>query len=448
MTNKQRAAMHEAENAGSLHQPSSADIEGTLSRLGLLHKAQNDAEQHLEYISSFLPAAAAGPEGLVSNVVKRGVLPGVASDALGTVGDAVDPSLGVVGRVAGALVSPGAPKAPLPRTEDLRAAADQGYTAARQMQVAVDPAHTSGWAGGTAVQLTRDGMTDKLAPQTHAVLQELRATPQNGAVSLDNLETVRRTLGKIAGTYSNPTDAEAATRALNGLDDMVSGLQPHNVLSGNAQDAAKAWATARANYAAMKRAEAVSNLAYNAQLNTDAAVRQDIGNATRQQFKKLLTSDKTGRGFNDAELAQAERIVRGTPSGNTLRTISNALGGGGGLAQGLAMAAGGYAGSQGGGAEGAVGGALVPLVLGALARRGANTSVLRQVGKLDEMVRARSPLAQEMANQLATSRPQQRLLTSADRILKIARAAALANRYTLGQAYSPSPVMAGGDAVK
>jgi hypothetical protein len=97
---------------------------------------------------------------------------------------------------------------------------------------------------------------------------------------------------------------------------------------------------------------------------------------------------------NGDELNQVNNIVRGTVTGNLLRKVSNVLGAGGGrLGQSLAMAAGGYAGSQADGPEGAAAGAVLPLLAGAAARRFANGVTARQVSKLDQMVRSRSPLA-------------------------------------------------------
>jgi hypothetical protein len=397
LTAEQKATLAElrSNNPGLLPKLPTTDqvISAETALTGGLHDPQNSAERHAEYVSSFLPQALLGPEALLKNVVKRGVVPGVASDALGTAGDAVNPTLGTVGRVAGALVSPGVKRPELPSTEELRNAADAGFDAARSMPVYVKPEHVGRWADTAVNNLTKDGLNAQLAPDTHSVLSGLQNPSLGRTVSMDNLDTVRKTLGTIAGNYSKPVEQTAASRAIQGLDDLVSNLQPHNVVSGDAVGAASAWATARANYAALQRAKVVSALTRNAQLNTDAALRHDIGNATRQQFKKLLTSDKAARGFNDNELAQVEKVVQGTTAGNALRTIGNVLGGAGGLSQAAVIGLGGYAGSQGGGTEGAIGGAVVPLILGALARRGANASVLRQVDKLDEMVRARSPLA-------------------------------------------------------
>jgi hypothetical protein len=136
-----------------------------------------------------------------------------------------------------------------------------------------------------------------------------------------------------------------------------------------------------------------------AQLNADAANSgQNLGNNIRGQFKKLLTSDTAGRGFNADELDQVRNIVQGTVAGNLLRRVSNGLGAGGGLGQGLAMAAGGYVGSQADGAEGATAGAVLPLLAGVAARRFANNVTMRQVNTLDQMVRSRSPLASSVTN--------------------------------------------------
>lgn len=375
--------------------PPSTDQVDSLVGASKLPAPQTTAGQRTENIASFVPAALGGEGGVVKSALLRGVLPGAASELAGEATQGTP--LELPARIAAAMLMPSVAKssASIPTAEELRSAADAGYSAARSMPVDLKPSSVTNWADRTAVDLAQNGFNAKLAPNTHDVLSEIQNVPSGAAsIGLDNVDTMRRTLGNIAGNYNNPTDQAAASRAIKSLDDYVTGLQPTDVISGDAATAAKTWSDARANYAAAKRAEIVSNALSAADDAAGATGTSNTGNAIRQQFKKLLASSAAGQGFNPDELAQVSNIVRGSVTGNLLRSAAKGLGGYGGVMQGLAAGAGGYLGSETDEPGGAAAGAVLPLILGVLARRGANASVTRNVAALDAMTRARSPLAQ------------------------------------------------------
>lgn len=391
-------------NALGIKAPTTSDVISAETNLtGGLHKAANPIEQGVENVASFVPASLAGEGNLATRVLMQGVAPGAASEVAGDLTKGTTAELPA--RVLATLLVPSSlkSKALAPSTEEIRNAANAGYDAARSMPVYIKPSSAATWADTTAVDLAKSGFNDKLAPKTHSVLQEFQGAPLGASVSMENLDTARQTLGRIASNYTEPVERAAATRAIQGLDDFAANLKQSDVLSGDANAAANTWATARANYAALKRAGAIADARNAASLSADAANSgQNIGNATRQEFKKFVLSDEA-RGLTEAERAQAEKVIRGTWVANLLRRVSNVFGGGGGVPQGIAMAAGGYAGSQTGEPGGTLEGAMLPLIAGAMARRWSNASVLRQAAKLDAMVRARSPLgqAQELTAQLA-----------------------------------------------
>ena len=61
--------------------------------------------------------------------------------------------------------------------------------------------------------LNRSRLNDRLAPQTHSILDTL-PDPVNGpAHTLEDFQTVRTLLGKQAGNFANPTEQAAASNA-------------------------------------------------------------------------------------------------------------------------------------------------------------------------------------------------------------------------------------------
>lgn len=277
------------------------------------------------------------------------------------------------------------PKAAPPTREALATASDAGYTKARGLGVEVAPQAVSDLGTSIGVRLGEDGINGKLAPKTFSILDDLAKPPPDSVATLANIETIRRSFGHAARDFSNPTEQMAAKRAIGHLDDYLAAIPDTDVIRGSASEASSLLREARGNYAAAKRSEQITDAVDIADLNAAAANSgQNIGNATRQRIKSILASDKNSAGFTAEELAQMERIVRGTRLGNTARVAGNVLGGGGGLGS-VASAA------VGAGALGPVG-AAAPAV-GYLLKKLSNASVEKQTKILDAMIRSRSPLA-------------------------------------------------------
>lgn len=288
-----------------------------------------------------------------------------------------------------------------PTAEQLSAAGAAGFDKARGMGVEIRPPAVAESAGALRSTLEKDGINAELAPKTFSILSRLEDPPQGAvAATIGDFETVRRTLGNAAKDFANPTEQLAAKRSQQHFNDYLSSVPERDVLAGDAAAASQTIREAIANYAAGKRSEKVADAVEAADLSAAAANSgKNIGNAERQKFKSIALSDKQSAGFSPEEMAQIERIVRGTRTGNTLRHVGNFLGGGGGLGQ---VASTGFGAAVGGGVGGPVGaavGAVASPAIGNIARILSNASTKRQVGILDEMVRSRSPLAQQLGGE-------------------------------------------------
>lgn len=281
-----------------------------------------------------------------------------------------------------------------PTREALLQAANKGYDSARNLGVDISSDAVSGLSQRIQQSLFDQGVSDKLAPKTFSVLSEAAAPPSGSVASISNLDTIRRSLGHAARDFSNPTEQLAAKTAQGHLDDYLAALPVEDVIRGPAPEASKILSEARGNYAAAKRSERVTDAIDAADLQAAAANSgQNIGNATRQRLKSILTSDKQSAGYTGEELAQMEQVVRGTGLGNSTRMAGNILGGGGGLGAVASAAVGGAA--TGGW------GAVAPLV-GFGLKKISDASVNRGVSTLDEMVRLRSPLAEALLKNTQT----------------------------------------------
>jgi hypothetical protein len=181
----------------------------------------------------------------------------------------------------------------------------------------------------------------RLAPQTHAIVDELRKPINGEHHTVEDLETTRRLLGEVAGKFSDPTEQGAASQAIKTIDRYMANIPEGDVLVGNAALANQALTTARANYALGNAAKRVQDRVDIAEKQAAGANSgQNLDNKIRQKLGPILTNKKDRRGLNEEDLAAIDESVYGSRLGNTLRTIGNMAGGGGGIATPIAATVG------------------------------------------------------------------------------------------------------------
>lgn len=335
-----------------------------------------------------IPVGSAGPiktgatiGGIAGAGASEGDLSQRAGDAaVGTVGGAVlGGALAGAGRVFGGKAPSAAPS-----IDELKNAARAGYNSAEVAGLEVKPQSFANLASGAKVRLNEAGLDENLAPKTFAILSNVEKVPDGAIVTGKNLETLRKTLGKAAGS-TDPQERLAASKALQELNSYAENIAASDVVRGDAAAAAKTIKEANANYSAAKHSENIDNKTIQAELRAAAANSgQNVANTVRQRMADILLKPKERRGFTDTELGMMEQIVRGTRGQNIVRGAGNLLGGGGGLGAMTSAAVGGYA--TGGP------GAVAPLV-GFLLKSVSNKMTISQAEKLSEAIRSRAPLA-------------------------------------------------------
>lgn len=353
-----------------------------------LPQPQTTAGQYARTAAEFVPGMMAAPGNLLKNAV-IGTGAGLASEAAGqaTAGSAIEPyaraGAGLVGGVVGAKgLAPSAPKLAPQQIIDAGSAA---YQSPEVTAVQIKPSAAQRISDNIIGDLNRSRLNDRLAPQTHAILEDL-PDPVNGPNhSLEDFQTVRTLLGKQAGNFANTTEQAAASKAIGLLDKHVSFMPQSDLVAGNIADANATLTAGRADYAAGKAAERVQGKLDNAELQAASAHSGgNIDNATRQKLRTLLTSQTGQRGLTPEELDSIDQVVRGSPTGNALRVAGKFLGGGGGLGS-LASAATGYA------AAGPLGAAL-PIV-GYGVKKAGDAMTTRAANSAVQQILSRAPSA-------------------------------------------------------
>ena len=262
---------------------------------------------------------------------------------------------------------------------------------------------------GTVVNGRRaPNIGDELASSTHNILRKLQEPPsvEDGAeVTVPfatGTEAARRQLNILASRFntSNPYEQPAAAFAARRLVDAYEGdgLGPIVLGRDNASEALK---TANRNYAAGKRSRLLTGIENDAELQAAGANSgQNLGNATRQRVKGLLTNKGAARdraGFTDDEFNALRGVVEGSHTANVTRDLGNALGGGRGLGGTLAGGAGGAASgvALGGGLAGGAAGMAAVMGTARGSRALSNLLTQRALRRVDRDTRRLSPLYEQ-----------------------------------------------------
>lgn len=276
-----------------------------------------------------------------------------------------------------------------PTVDELKTAARKGFEAPEVEALEISAPTMKNFAESTRNALQKAGFDPELAPEVHKIISRLDNAPKDAFVSGQNIQSLRRVLGKAAES-PDPTKRAAASAAIDALDDFLPTVAQNQIRNGDLDAAVRTLADARANWSAAKHAEMLDRKMIQAELRAAAANSgRNVSNTIRQRMADILIDPKKHRGFSNEALQQMQTIVEGTRGQNALRAVGNILGGGGGLGA-LASAA------VGVGTTGGIAGLALPAT-GFAMRAMSNKMTINQAAKLSELVRSNSPLASSMA---------------------------------------------------
>jgi hypothetical protein len=264
-----------------------------------------------------------------------------------------------------------------PSIQELKAASNAAYSSPEVVGLEIKPGTMKGYSDKTQVALNADGFDDIVAPKTFALLQRVQQFPEGATVTGQNINSLRKTLGKLAGS-TDPTERAAASFAIDHLDDFIPKIPRADILKGDAAAAAARLEEARGNWAAAKQSEKLDKKIAKAEMQADTSNSgMNVENRIRTQMGKIAIDEREARGLTSAEVAEAKKIAEGTKLQNATRAAGNLLGGGGGLGAVVT-------GIPSGGLAPAVGFALKLL---------SNRVTLKQAERLSAAIRSRAPLA-------------------------------------------------------
>lgn len=275
-------------------------------------------------------------------------------------------------RAPGGAAPPGAPA-----LDDIFASSNAHYEKLRSMDVPLRGDVVEGLATSIRTDLEADAFYKEDQPRTFRSIERLMGNEEGS--SSKQVYAVRTALGRVVSDSPGTSEAAAASRSIEKLDDYLSNIP------GFAETAR----AARQDWAAAKTSEMVQEMQKKATRAAEASGSgANLDNATRQQIKSLLNDKKRAGRLSPEETELAEEIVRGGKIGNLARLLSK-LGPKHPLTGwGTAIAA---------DLSGTLGTATGSLGVGAIAQWLAERLTTGKILRLDEMIRGRSALAGQTA---------------------------------------------------
>ena len=214
-----------------------------------------------------------------------------------------------------------------PSTEELRAAGQNAYSAIDNAGLNIKPDYVqnglndiSAFLGNEGVKLDAGGKIFPAAKQIMDVAQT--ATQGQNSVSLKDLDILRRFMGSAASSNPmNKADTRLALDAMGRLDELVSGIRPEHVDSGDLATVQELLPKARDIWAKMSRSQLLDNA-----VNANGNYLGGSASGIRNQFASILRSPKLSRGFSEVEKAAMRKVVAGSLPEQAVHLLGGGLG--------------------------------------------------------------------------------------------------------------------------
>lgn len=264
------------------------------------------------------------------------------------------------------------PGAAAPTREELHEAATGGYKELKELNAPLRKDVVEDLSNSIREKLNEDSFYAEDQPRTFRALERLK-NPVGEDSTAAEVYAARSSLNHVLTDKSlHPSDAAAATIAIEHLDDYLSNIP------GFAETAQKA----RGNYRAAKQSERVTEAQERGQLNAaTSGSGANLDNTMRQRIKALLINKKIPK--TPEEEALMNEVARGGKLTNIARLLSKLGPKHPITGWGSALAA-----DVGGGS----GAATATLAIGALAQYIAERGTGGAISRLDEAIRRNSPL--------------------------------------------------------
>lgn len=238
-------------------------------------------------------------------------------------------------------------------------------------------------------------LNSELHKETLSVFKDFVEAAKKGEMGIEDLHQWRQLFGQVAGKTSEgkvTPDAMKAGKAIDAIDDVLNNLRGGDLVKGDL-NAVKALKTGRAEWARMRKFEAISDI-----------VKKADGDPNRLKnlLKSFADNKKKTRGFTSEELSLLKRASRNSTTEGMLKMLGRfGFDVGGSRAAGVTVSP--VVGSViGASAAGASGAAAAPLA-GTLARQGQKYLGRGKVEDLLQFIEGGNPAPSALQSMAPTS---------------------------------------------
>lgn len=300
-----------------------AEIAGSLAPVSRAAKAVEAGGAALRPI---LGSAATNPYAQAAATGSGlGAASAVANDQDIATGAGLGAGAGLGGQAIGGLLSRGvggiagmfnkAP--PAPTAQELRDAASAAYKASEDAGVIVNKEGAGRLAGDVKTMLADFGYDPFQQPAARGVVKTLARLPEEN-ITLKGLDILRRNANNLRMS-NNRGERKLGGMVVGKIDEFASGLQPGEIMSGDAPEAVGLLNQARELYKrSAKASELETAVEKAAKRAASTGTGGNVENATRQELRKIVDR---GRSWTPDERAALEREVQGTLPRNVLRSV-------------------------------------------------------------------------------------------------------------------------------
>jgi hypothetical protein len=206
--------------------PTSAELTQRLEQVtGPLYTPRTTAGEYARTVGEFIPAAVAGPGGVVRKAAMA-VVPGALSEAAGQAaeGTAYEPAAriagGIVGGVAAAGRGSGAAKAMQEAAPDLAAVNARKTSLYRQLEnsgITFDGYDYANFANRITQRLQREAFDPDLQPKTAVLLRRINDL-SGRSPTFQELDNLRKMTGNVLRGSGEPSDLQFASKIMGEID--------------------------------------------------------------------------------------------------------------------------------------------------------------------------------------------------------------------------------------
>lgn len=207
-----------------------------------------------------------------------------------------------------------------PAAAELKATASALFENSRAANAGVKADTFKDFAAGLVQKATKADIDPDLDGQAMAAYRRMvemaNEAAQTGRISLSRLHNLRQLAQDVVIEAKKPRTKNFAGDIVKGLDDLIEGLKPEQMVGAGGKQAANDMLEGISTWSRAKKLSILEEAITQAEFQPSG-----VTNGLRLKFQAILRNPKTRALFNEAELAEIKRVANGGVVDNIARLI-------------------------------------------------------------------------------------------------------------------------------